>query len=39
MSEDFGETRYDSDDADETGIIGEEDGDNTMMSGGDFDRG
>ncbi|KAJ5306543.1 hypothetical protein PENANT_c031G01077 [Penicillium antarcticum] len=39
ISEDFGETRYDSDDADETGIIGEEDGEDTMMSGGEFDRG
>ncbi|KAJ6009675.1 hypothetical protein N7522_004691 [Penicillium canescens] len=39
ISEDFGETRYDSDDADETGIIGEEGGEDTMMSGGDFDRG
>lgn len=38
ISGDFEETRLESDDAEETGIMGgaEED---TMMSGGDFDRG
>ena len=38
---DFGETRLqsDSEDGDETGVISEHAGEDTMMSGGDFDRG
>lgn len=40
ISGDFDETRLESDDADETGIVGEDDeAEDTMMSGGDFDRG
>lgn len=40
ISGDFDETRLESDDADETGIMGEDDeAEDTMMSGGDFDRG
>ncbi|OQE37107.1 hypothetical protein PENCOP_c010G04550 [Penicillium coprophilum] len=40
MSGDFDETRLESDDADETGIMGEDDeAEDTMISGGDFDRG
>ncbi|KAG0154395.1 hypothetical protein PDIDSM_1775 [Penicillium digitatum] len=40
ISGDFDETRLESDDADETGIVGEDDeAEDTLMSGGDFDRG
>ncbi|CAG8905343.1 unnamed protein product [Penicillium egyptiacum] len=40
ISGDFEETRLESDDRDETGIVGEDDeAEDTMMSGGDFDRG
>ncbi|CAG8207968.1 unnamed protein product [Penicillium nalgiovense] len=40
ISGDFDETRLESDDGDETGIVGEDDeAEDTMMSGGDFDRG
>lgn len=42
MSEDFGDTRLesDSDAGEETGIVGDDGfGDDTMISGGEFDRG
>ena len=39
ISGDFEETRLESDDAEETGIIGEDEEEDTMFSGGDFDRG
>ncbi|KAJ5971031.1 Histone-fold [Penicillium vulpinum] len=40
ISGDFDETRLESDDEDENGIVGEDDeAEDTMMSGGDFDRG
>jgi hypothetical protein len=40
ISGDFDETRLESDGGDGTGIVGEDDeAEDTMMSGGDFDRG
>ena len=38
ISGDFEETRLESDDAEDTGVIGQGEED-TMMSGGDFDQG
>lgn len=39
ISGDFDDTRLESDAADDTGIIDDDEADDTMMSGGDFDKG